>query len=186
MEHLQQCQCLRPSGEVADAAVDVAEADEGDEEDDAAQDGGPEEGAEEIVAEQVGCEEGGGAAGWRRGGRGHCLVWRRGKGERKGEGQRMGREGGVDVGSGRRDFWLGLSEGDPSYRSVALWLRCRLIGERAPLDLGAYAKAWNIAFALGQHASWGQDPYILYVRGFIQPCELCLPQLLASCLGLGI
>ena len=53
MHNLQHCQRLGPFGELADAAIDVLEADEGDEEEDAAQDGCPEEGTQEVVGNQV-------------------------------------------------------------------------------------------------------------------------------------
>ena len=50
---LQHRERLRPFRKLPDAAVHIAEADEGNEQEQAAEHGGPEEGAEEVVEDQV-------------------------------------------------------------------------------------------------------------------------------------
>ncbi len=53
MNHFENRERLRPFRELADAAVDVAEADQGDEEDGSAEDGDPEDGRGEVVQDQI-------------------------------------------------------------------------------------------------------------------------------------
>jgi hypothetical protein len=53
MHNLQQSKRLRPFGELAHAAIDILEADEGNQEENAAEDSEPEDGTDEIVADQI-------------------------------------------------------------------------------------------------------------------------------------
>lgn len=53
MHHLQYCKCLSPFYKIADAPVDILEADEGHEQQHAAEDGDPEDCANKIVEDQI-------------------------------------------------------------------------------------------------------------------------------------
>ena len=53
MHNLQHRQRLRPLGELADAAMDILQADERDEENDATEDSDPENGADKVVEDEV-------------------------------------------------------------------------------------------------------------------------------------
>lgn len=53
MHDLQHRERLRPFHKVADAPVDILEADQGHEQEHAAEDGDPEDGADEVVQDQV-------------------------------------------------------------------------------------------------------------------------------------